>query len=251
MSDKVAAVTGLRARLHAIMKDVDYIHKDGRNDFHRYSYATESAIKGKLHAAMVEHGVLFHFSADDVTQSEYQTDKGKRECLTTLKCSYAFIDVETGERLEGLFVGSGVDSADKGVYKAVTGAIKYILTSTFLIPTGDDPEVDDSPRSTQNNQAAASTATTTVRRQSKPKQEPPPKPAPGMIDEVGHKAIKDAFKKALPLGSKNDAKRLFDDWMIEANVLDENGMPDVMAIPAADLDALTVSALEYARKVGD
>jgi len=29
-----------------------------------------------------------------------------------------------------------------GIYAAVTGAIKYALTSTFLIPTGDDPEQD-------------------------------------------------------------------------------------------------------------
>ena len=53
------------------------------------------------------------------------------------------MDSETGECVSGMFYGVGQDSGDKGIWKAVTGAIKYIMTSTFLIPTGDDPEKDE------------------------------------------------------------------------------------------------------------
>ncbi len=40
------------------------------------------------------------------------------------------------------WVGQGLDNADKGYYKAYTGAVKYFLMKTFMISTGDDPELD-------------------------------------------------------------------------------------------------------------
>jgi hypothetical protein len=131
------------AKLHKIMTAVDYIQKDKINDFHRYRYASEAAIKEKLHAELVKNGVLFKMDVTDFTLTPVTTAKGNQEMLTTIKAHYAFCDVESGEEVVGSFVGSGQDPADKGLYKAVTGAVKYILTSTFLIPTGDDPEAEE------------------------------------------------------------------------------------------------------------
>ena len=50
--------------------------------------------------------------------------------------------MDSGESLSGTFNGSGRLGDDKGVYIATTGAIKYIFTSLFTIPTGDDAEGD-------------------------------------------------------------------------------------------------------------
>ncbi len=68
-------------------------------------------------------------------------EEKKKTKIRTLVLSYRFYDIATGEYIEGSMEGDGADSGDKGVYKAITGAIKYIMTSTFLIPTNDDPEV--------------------------------------------------------------------------------------------------------------
>lgn len=119
------------AKLHAIMKEVDFIAKDKTNDFHKYNYASEQAIKETLHKLLVDHGVLFILSSSNIRHTG---------TLTDIDCIYKFYDVESGEYLEGTFIGTGEDKLDKGTYKAITGALKYILTSTFLIPTGDDPE---------------------------------------------------------------------------------------------------------------
>lgn len=43
-----------------------------------------------------------------------------------------FIEVESN--------GTGVDTQDKGVGKAMTYAYKYMLLRTFAIPTGEDPD---------------------------------------------------------------------------------------------------------------
>jgi hypothetical protein len=71
--------------------------------------------------------------------SDIQTKTGIDK-LVEVELEYAFFDVESGESLKGHFTGHGSDRSDKALYKAITGAIKYILTTTFLIPTGDDPE---------------------------------------------------------------------------------------------------------------
>lgn len=126
-------INSVYKKLHAIMSEVDYIQKDKKNDFHKYNYASEQAIKQTLHPLLVKHNVLFSLAVDKVEMIGG---------LTIANCTYNFIDIETGDVLEGTFVGQGEDKGDKGIWKAITGVIKYIMTSTFLIPTGDDPEND-------------------------------------------------------------------------------------------------------------
>ena len=135
--------TNILKKLHAIMSEVSFIEKDKKNDFHGYAYASEQAIKQTIHPLLVKHGVLFTIAVDNTSQHALTvtTQKGQSTSnLTEARIDYHFYDVESGEVLSGTFVGMGEDKGDKGLYKAITGAIKYILTSTFLIPTGDDPE---------------------------------------------------------------------------------------------------------------
>lgn len=131
-------------KLHAIMSEVERIEKDKTNEFHRYKYASEQAIKEAIHPLLVKHKVLFTTNVTNARREVYVTAKGARGAITDIDLAYTFHDVESGEALTGTFQGTGDDGADKGTYKAITGAIKYILTSTFLIPTGDDPEVETS-----------------------------------------------------------------------------------------------------------
>jgi hypothetical protein len=58
---------------------------------------------------------------------------------------YRILD-EEGNFLSFRAAGSGNDKnskgvGDKGIYKALTGASKYALLKTFMMETGDDPEV--------------------------------------------------------------------------------------------------------------
>jgi hypothetical protein len=60
-----------------------------------------------------------------------------------VKMTFTWYDTETGESLVVEWAGSGSDKGDKGLYKAMTGAEKYVLLKTFLVPTGDDPEAEE------------------------------------------------------------------------------------------------------------
>jgi hypothetical protein len=146
-------VLKILGKLHLVMIDLDYIQKDKVNTFHKYNYASEAAIKDKVHEAFVKHKVLPSVSTSLIetekpTEVVYQTTPTteKKKELDKVVTTFRFWCVETGEFIEVDGVGFGQDSGDKGVYKAITGAIKYILTGNFLIPTGDDPEGGDEPK---------------------------------------------------------------------------------------------------------
>lgn len=120
-----------------------YLQKDKKNTFHQYTYLSEAKIKQVAQTMLKELGLVFHFFIEDV-RTEFITlgedKKEKRGVYVTVKAHYEFIDIETGEKIEGTAFGSGWDSNDKALYKAITGAVKYIFNTNFLIPTGDDPE---------------------------------------------------------------------------------------------------------------
>jgi len=128
--------TGLNTvykKIHNIMTSIGIIEKDKTNDFHKYKYASEFAIKKAVHEALVSEKLILQLS---------EKSHSKESNITTVTFEYCFIDIETGDKMCGLFSGSGEDKGDKGMYKAFTGCLKYLLTTTFLIPTGDDPEND-------------------------------------------------------------------------------------------------------------
>jgi len=120
-------------KLHKVMTDVGYVQKDARNTHHGYSYASERVIKLAVHKALVDNGVVFQLQII----SSKVIDKPSS---TVLECLYTFFDIETGENLSGEFISSGPARDDKGHWASVTNAIKYVMTSQFLIPTGDDAE---------------------------------------------------------------------------------------------------------------
>lgn len=144
------------AKMHAIMSEANYIQKDAKNKFHGYSYATERVIKEKLHELLVKHKVIFKLETGKPQVIKVQPNKeGEPQGMTILDCVYAFYDIESGESFGGVFASSGPARDDKGLWAATTNAIKYILTSSFLIPTGDDCESDQNHPANNNNSPPA------------------------------------------------------------------------------------------------
>ncbi len=138
MAVKEKEKEGILQKIQKAGEYFDYLPKDKENRFHKYKYVSESLIKEKAHQMLQDLGIVFNFSIEKVDMAVLN-----EQILYTITAEYSFIDTDTGERFGGKAAGSGIDSGDKGLYKAITGAIKYIFHSTFLIPSGDDPERDD------------------------------------------------------------------------------------------------------------
>lgn len=129
-------------KILAISQEVEPMIKDGHNDFQNYDYLSETQVSLKMRELLNKHGVVFLHSTKQLDLKEWKNAKDIQKFLTVIEVNYQFIDAESAEILQGTEIGHGEDSGDKGVYKAITGAIKYIFMKTFLIPTGDDQEND-------------------------------------------------------------------------------------------------------------
>lgn len=134
----------LVTKLTNVMSQVGYIPKNGYNSFHKYKYATESDVADKVRDLLAEQNVMMMPSVVEHTVREYK-DKGY---INTVTMEFVFMDGDSGETISVRSVGEAQDATDKGCYKAITGATKYALMKVFMIPTGDDPELDN--RSTEN-----------------------------------------------------------------------------------------------------
>lgn len=128
---------GLAAKMARVMMRTSAIPKSGRNDFHRYDYATETDIVQEIRGAMAEEGIAIFPSV-----VEHSVEGSGKQQVSTVTLEITLVCADSGQERTVRWVGQGADSGDKGYYKAYTGAMKYFLLKTFLLPTGDDPERD-------------------------------------------------------------------------------------------------------------
>ena len=133
----------LARKLAQVLAEVHRVPKNGRNDFHRYDYVYESDLVDHIRDKLAEQGVAIFPSVADHSVTSTEDGKGRTSYLTTVTLDVTLIDGESGDLITTTWVGQGLDSGDKGYYKAYTGALKYFLLKTFLISTGDDPEEEE------------------------------------------------------------------------------------------------------------
>ena len=135
----------LYGKIAAVAAAVSRIPKNGRNNFHNYSYATESDITDGLRELLNANGLAFLPPSVISWERDETADNPKIGPRTRVQVQFALGCSDTGETYTTILWGEANDNADKGFYKAYTGAVKYYLMKTFLIATGDDPEQDTHP----------------------------------------------------------------------------------------------------------
>lgn len=140
--------------LHEVMSSVSYVQKTGKNSFHNYRYAGEADLLGVLRPAMIEAGLLLIPSVEEVSSID-------EHGITHVRISYTLMHKD-GEVWPHKIIAAGCGGdrnkngvGDKGLYKAITGANKYLLFKLFQIETGDDPESDSTHEATPMQKPAA------------------------------------------------------------------------------------------------
>lgn len=137
-AESQSGAVNIAKRIHKVMLEVGYVYKDGKNTFQKYNYASEANAIKAIRPALVKNGLILLPSVQKSEMDSYGN--------TTVHVLYKLMDVE-GNFITFQMIGQGNDKnskgvGDKGVYKAITGANKYALLKTFLLETGDDPEVE-------------------------------------------------------------------------------------------------------------
>ncbi|NOK32380.1 ERF family protein [Corallococcus exercitus] len=183
-------------KLAEVMGEVERVPKSGRNDFHRYDYATEADIVSAVRKAMADRALMLIPSVVKTEWREVERNKGGKDRIATLTVRFTLTDGDSGEERSFEVLGEGQDQGDKATYKALTGAVKYALLKLFLIPTGDDPE-DDGQGQGQQSQRGSQQRGRQASGDGPPPQitgTPPPRTAPrsGGADDVAAAIVSEA-----------------------------------------------------------
>jgi len=146
-----SARLNLRQKLALVRRRLAYVQKRGYNQRSNYNYVTAADIAGAVGDILAELGVVVIPRLESISHEPARSGGTEVDHVTHVVMTYTFMDVDTVEEITVKVAGEGLDAGDKAPYKAMTGALKYALLQSFLLATGDDPEVD---RTT--NQSAAS-----------------------------------------------------------------------------------------------
>lgn len=164
------------------MSEVKYLKKDDKVGSGSYAYSaiSEEKVTETIRTSLVKHGLVIFPVKQDHKRDDYTTvstdEKGRTKesfnHLATVDVTYRIVDIDSGESIEVVSSGTGVDPQDKAVGKAMTYAYKYMLLRTFAIPTGEDPDkIASTPAAVKKEVPAEKTP-------AKPSEKPAENPAP-------------------------------------------------------------------------
>mgnify|MGYP000164373059 CR=1 FL=1 len=142
MSDPTEGVDKLAAKIAKVMAAIDSVPKNGWNDYHKYKYSNDDDVMQSVRPVMAEHNLIALPSVVDRTTTERETSNGTT-LHTSITLEITLIDGDSGQSKTMQWQGEAQDGQDKGLYKALTSAVKYWALKTFLLSADSDVETHD------------------------------------------------------------------------------------------------------------
>lgn len=121
----------IRKKLFEIVSEAEDIEKSGFNERSRYNFVEEKRVKKMAKDLFIKHKVLATYQVTDSVQLLNNNYK--------VTIAYKFEDIEDNSSIQGIWSGAG-HGGDKGLFKAITGAIKSLLMHNLMITSGEDPD---------------------------------------------------------------------------------------------------------------
>jgi len=116
--------------------------KSGENTYDKYNYSKYEDLHAVAQAPLADNELCIVYEEGSLTRLPNRTTQaGKLEFCVQIEI-IAILMHSSGESLIFHGYGEGQDRGDKAVYKAITGAKKYLLSNILNIPSADDPEKD-------------------------------------------------------------------------------------------------------------
>jgi len=140
----------LVSKLAEVMKEVGRIPKNGYNEHFKYKFVREADLVDKLSELLGER----HVFITSLMKGFELLELPNKKCML-LRVEYTMRDGDSGETLTVDSFGEVEQDGGKGIYKALTGAMKYFLMKQFLVATGDDPEDEAAKTKAQTPPRAA------------------------------------------------------------------------------------------------
>jgi len=214
------------------MADVGVVQKTGLlpvGQGKKAPVATVEDLTRAIQPLAARHGVVFMPIRIESTtiligKTQYDNDIFRTDATVTWLVAHR----DSDQTFECQTIGAGNDSGDKGAYKAMTGAEKYLHRLILCIPTGNDPDKEQSTetRSASKSQSAA--------KNHPPEPEPSPYISAAQRTRLGA-AITGAAEQAA--GGKLDQVERDDVTQCVTSVLSGRGYASSKLITVADYEA--------------
>ena len=127
--------------LTGIIGDVNAIGKNSKNQQQGFMFRGIDDVMNELHDLFGKYKVVIVPEVVDYNVSEKTTAKGTIMYVTRSTIKFHFV-AEDGSEVVTTNVGEAMDSADKGMNKTMSCALKYALMQMFLIPTKETEDAD-------------------------------------------------------------------------------------------------------------
>lgn len=124
-------------RLARARRALGAVGKGGRNQFDKYDYRSIDDLYNAVGPLFAAEGLVVGHELRDAKVEEFDTQKGGKNRLYTVRVAYWFTGADGSETKPDLVLGEGADRGDKAANKAMTAAYKVWLTQKFCIPTKD------------------------------------------------------------------------------------------------------------------
>jgi hypothetical protein len=121
----------IQKKLFDIVCEAEDIEKTGFNERSGYIFIEEKKVKKTAKDLFKKHKVLATYQ---VTESNQLLNNNYKVTIT-----YKFEDIEDNSSITGTWSGAG-HGGDKGLFKAITGAIKSLLIHNLMLTSGEDPD---------------------------------------------------------------------------------------------------------------
>ena len=127
--------------LTGIIGEVNAIGKNSKNQQQGFMFRGIDDVMNELHTLFGKYKVVIVPEVVDYNVSEKTTAKGTIMYVTRSTIKFHFVS-EDGSEVVTTNVGEAMDSADKGMNKTMSCALKYALMQMFLIPTKETEDAD-------------------------------------------------------------------------------------------------------------
>lgn len=124
-----------------VMKDINAIGKDRRNQQQGFQFRGIDDVMNELHGSLAKCGVFVLPNVLEETRTTGKTARGGDMFYTRLKIKFGFY-AEDGSHVDAVVIGEAMDTADKASNKALSIGLKYAMLQVFCIPTEDEKDPD-------------------------------------------------------------------------------------------------------------
>ena len=130
-------------KINEVMKAIEYLTKDDKVEFGttKYKAISEEKVTTAVRKELVKQGIVILPIKQESDNKELIRTEKSVNMLSSVHVRYRIQNIDdVNDFVEVESNGTGVDTQDKGVGKAMTYSYKYMLLRTFAIPTGEDPD---------------------------------------------------------------------------------------------------------------